>query len=144
MSVRAGNRTEARCLCGGIRIRITGRPGPVAACHCRSCRKHGGSAFAANADVALEDWHLDAGAELAREFESSPGKWRGFCSRCGSSTWARSVEAPGVYRIRLGLLGQDPERRILAHCWREDGAPWFAPSDRLPAFDREPPMREEG
>jgi hypothetical protein len=144
MSRPATPEYAARCLCGGIRIRITARPGPVVACHCRSCRKHGGSAFATNAGVGPDDWHLEAGAELAREFESSPGTWRAFCGRCGSSTWARSADAPGVHRIRLGLVARDPERRVSMHCWREDGAPWYALSDGLPACPREPRGGVEG
>jgi hypothetical protein len=64
-----------------VRIEISGKLGPVVYCHCSMCRKANGSAFAANADVRTKYWRFASGEELVREFESSPGKFRAFCSR---------------------------------------------------------------
>jgi hypothetical protein len=124
----------ADCLCGGVRIEITGKLGPVVFCHCSQCRKASGSAFAANADVRRKYWRFEAGEELIREFESSPGKLRAFCSRCGSPVYSRVEGVPDVLRIRLGLLNEDPGRRSLMHFHVASKAPWFEIRDALPQF----------
>ncbi len=46
----------ATCLCGGVRIQIAGKLGPVVYCHCTRCQKANGTAFAANAD----DWAIQS------------------------------------------------------------------------------------
>jgi hypothetical protein len=125
----------ARCLCGDIRIEIGGKIGPVVYCHCSQCRKATGTAFATNADVRRKYWRIVAGEELVREFESSPGKFRAFCPRCGSPIYSRRAATPDVVRVRLGLLEDDPERRPLAHGWVGSKAPWFAITDGLPQYD---------
>ena len=90
---------NAECLCGGIRIELSGRIGPVVYCHCSRCRKASGTAFAANADVRRKYWRFVAGEDLIHEFESSPGVFRAFCGRCGSPIYSRRPETPDVLRI---------------------------------------------
>ena len=67
----------ADCLCAGVPIEITGKLGPVVTCHCTSCRKAGGSAFAANADVRRECWRfVDPGRRpLAHFHVASRAPW---------------------------------------------------------------------
>ncbi|TMA79831.1 MAG: hypothetical protein E6J72_10050 [Deltaproteobacteria bacterium] len=45
---------DAQCLCGGVRIEISGRLGPLVYCHCTRCQKASGTAFGANANVRNE------------------------------------------------------------------------------------------
>jgi hypothetical protein len=124
---------RAECLCGGVQIQIGGKVGPIVYCHCSRCRKAGGSAFGANADVRAKYWSL-SGDQLVTEFESSPGVFRAFCSRCGSPIYSRREGAPETYRLRLGLLEDDPKCRALAHFWVGSKAPWFEITDGLPQF----------
>lgn len=128
----------AECLCAGIRIEISGKVGPIVYCHCSSCRKASGTAFGANTDVRGKYWRVIAGKDLIREFESSPGVWRAFCSRCGSPIYSRRTTAPDVFRLRLGILNDDPERRPLAHFWVGSKAPWYTIADDLPQFAQGP------
>jgi hypothetical protein len=132
----------AHCLCGGVRFEITGKIGPVVYCHCSQCRRANGSAFAANADVRTRYVQWTSGREEIREYESSPGKVRAFCSRCGSPLYSRTGADPATIRVRLGVLDGDPGRRSLAHCWVRSKAPWFEISDELPRFDEGPPAAE--
>ena len=125
---------EGGCLCGGVRFRITGKLGPAAICHCRMCQRASGSAFASNAPVRTRYFELASGAELVREYESSPGKLRAFCGRCGSPLYSRRDDEPEIRRIRLGTLDGDPGRRPLAHFWVGSRAPWHAIDDDLPQY----------
>ena len=89
-------------------------------------------------NVRRQYWRQRAGAERIREFESSPGVWRAFCSRCGSPVYSRWDAAPEMLRLRLGLVNEDPGRRALAHFWVGSKAPWFEIAGSLPQFERGP------
>ena len=128
----------ANCLCGGVAIEVTGKVGPLVHCHCSSCRKASGTAFSSNANVRRAYWRWVSGEDLIREFESSPGVYRAFCSRCGSPVYSRWDADPDMLRLRLGLVNEDPERRALAHYWVESKAPWFAITDAAAQFDEYP------
>lgn len=126
----------ANCLCGGVRIMVTGKVGPLVHCHCRQCQRASGTAFSSNVNVRRTHWQLTSGEHLIREFESSPGKYRAFCSQCGSPIYSRWDAEPDMLRLRLGLVNEDPERRALAHFWVESKAAWFPITDALPQFPR--------
>jgi len=124
------------CLCGGVRFEITGEIGSPSFCHCLQCRRASGSAFATNAGISAADFHLRAGAGLVREYESSPGQFRAFCSRCGSPVYSRRRDHPEFRRVRLGTLDEDPGVRPLLHVWVGSKAPWFTITDSLPQLER--------
>ena len=134
---------KATCLCGGIRIAVSGKVGPLVYCHCSRCQKSNGSAFSANVNVRRKYWHLTDGANLIREFESSPGVYRAFCSTCGSPIYSRWDSQPEMFRLRLGLVDEDPGRRCLAHFWVASKAPWFEITDSLPQFEHGPADHEK-
>ncbi len=103
-------------------------------CHCRSCRKATGSAHAANAPVERARFHLVSGDATLREYESSPGKLRAFCSACGSPIYAYLTASADVLRIRLGSLDTPFTGEPRAHTWVSDKAPWEPIADELPQF----------
>ena len=125
---------EGGCLCGSVRFRIHGKLGPAGFCHCKQCQRASGSAFAANAPARTRYFELSSGSDLLKEYESSPGKFRAFCSRCGSPIYSRRESEPELRRIRLGSLDADPERRPLAHVWVSSKAPWHSIDDSLPQY----------
>ena|SRR5579884_1818447 len=122
------------CLCGGIRYEVDGELGDFGYCHCRSCRKASGSAHGANAPVDRARFHLRSGEELLREYESSPGKYRVFCSRCGSPIYAYVAASRDVLRLRLGSLDTPFAKSPRAHTWVSDKADWEPIDDGLPQF----------
>jgi hypothetical protein len=122
------------CLCGGIRYEVDGELGEFGYCHCTSCRKASGSGHGANAPVDRGRLRLLQGAELLREYESSPGKLRVFCSRCGSPMYAYLTKTPDALRLRLGSLDTPFEKRPRAHTWVSDKAPWEPIEDSIPQF----------
>ncbi len=126
---------EGGCLCGGVRFRIDGKLGPAGFCHCKQCQRASGTAFAANAPARTRYFELLSGSELVTEYESSPGKFRAFCRRCGSPLYSRRDSEPELRRIRLGTLDGDPGRRPLAHVFVGSKASWFTIHDALPQFE---------
>jgi hypothetical protein len=125
---------KGSCLCGNVRYEVMGELGEFGYCHCTSCRKASGSAHAANAPARRTDFRLLRGEDTLREFESSPGKFRAFCTRCGSPLYARLSEQADVVRIRLGTLDTPFEKRPTAHTWVSDKANWDPIADGLPQF----------
>jgi hypothetical protein len=132
------------CLCGAVRYRyegpLGGRLGLVTLCHCRQCRKLQGYAAAA-APALAAGFSIVQGADQIREFESSPGKRRGFCGVCGSPLYSRREGAPEAIRLRLGGLDDPPDGlRIQAHIYTEDQPAWAEPDD-APRYPGEEPDR---
>lgn len=92
-----------RCLCGGVRYALRTPPEAVFLCHCRSCQQAQGAAFNLSAPVPREAFVLLAGEALLARYESSPGKDRVFCRRCGSPVYAERPDTP-VRVLRAALL----------------------------------------
>ena len=113
------------CLCGGVAFRIAGELQAIQLCHCGQCRKANGSAFAANVPVARSAFELHSGAELLTEYESSPGKVRAFCRRCGSPIYSRRDALPETLRLRVGLVDEPVASRPVAHFCVASKAGWW-------------------
>jgi hypothetical protein len=123
-----------RCLCGAVRFEIDGELSPIQICHCSQCRRAQGSAFAANIPVDVAAFRLVAGAEDLRSYESSPGKTRRFCGRCGSPVLSSHVAVPGQVRVRAGLLEPPVAARPAFHFFTESKADWWSITDDLPRY----------
>lgn len=122
------------CLCGNVKYEVDAELSDFGHCHCKSCRKASGGASGANAGVERSAFRLLSGAETLREFESSPGKSRVFCSRCGSPLFAYLAASPDVIRIRLGSLDTALHATARAHTFVSDKADW----DDIDAFSSVP------
>lgn len=126
---------DGGCLCGGVRFTLEGELQPIQLCYCLQCRKAQGGPMASNIPVTTTAFKLLSGAELLRQFESSPGKQRVFCGRCGSPVYSRRASLPEVLRIRAGLLDQPLPVRPSQHAYVNDSANWWTiADDDLPRF----------
>lgn len=122
----------AQCLCGGITFRIEGELAPIQICHCSQCRQAQGAAFAANIPVDESAVHFESGQALMAEYESTPGKTRVFCKRCGSPLYSRRDSLPGVLRIRAGLIREPLATKIGFHAYVASKANWYPILDGAP------------
>ena len=125
---------KGSCLCRNVRYEIEGDLGAFGCCHCTSCRKASGSAYGANVGVDRARFRLVSGDATLREYESSPGKLRAFCSACGSPIYAYLTASADVLRIRLGSLDTPFASEPRAHTWVSDKAAWDRIADGLPQF----------
>jgi hypothetical protein len=127
---------RARCLCGNVTWESDGPIESMSHCHCSRCRKAHGAAFATYVMVPAAGFRLH-GTEHVTRWESSPGFFRCFCSRCGSvvpgDPWEGRIFAPA------GNFEHDPGVRPMAHIFVASKAPWFEIRDSLPRFDAYPP-----
>lgn len=119
------------CLCGQVRYEVDGDLGGFVHCHCQTCRKAHGSAFSTVAAVPRTAFRWIAGEALLKAYESSPGKFRSFCSVCGSHIVANRPAQPTIL-LRLGCLDTPAQGQPKCHIWRSDGASWYDPALSLP------------
>ncbi|RRJ83063.1 GFA family protein [Aestuariirhabdus litorea] len=120
------------CLCKGVVYEVEQLDSAIQHCSCLSCQKAHSAAF--NTAAAVEDRHFHwvQGQELLRSFESSAGKWRYFCGRCGSQLVARREGQPWV--LRVASLDDDPGVRPVQRIWDSHRRPWLADSDELVGY----------
>jgi hypothetical protein len=120
------------CLCGAVRYAAAGEAHNLCYCHCESCRRATGAAYAAWATFERARFRITSG-EL-REYRSSARVLRGFCAACGSSLTYRSEARPA--EIDLTLVTLDAPARLVPqmHVWVGDKLPWVALGDGLPQY----------
>lgn len=125
------------CLCGGIQFQVTGELAKIQVCHCQQCCKAQGTPFATNIPVKASNFTVVQGDDLLREFESAtrPGKYRVFCSVCGSPIISRRSSAPEFVRIRAGTLNEEIPSNIAFHAFVRNKANWWPITDDLPQHD---------
>ena len=126
---------QGSCLCGGIQYQIDAELSDFGYCHCRSCQKASGSAHAANAGVDRQYVKLQDPNKLLQTFESSPGKIRTFCRRCGTPMFAYLKHTPELIRIRLGTLDTPFNKTAKAHTFVSQKASWEEIHGEQPQFD---------
>ncbi|OHB33183.1 MAG: hypothetical protein A2882_13085 [Phenylobacterium sp. RIFCSPHIGHO2_01_FULL_70_10] len=121
------------CTCGGVAYEVDGTIEGIAHCHCETCRKTHGAAFSSIAAAPRDRFRWTRGEDLLRAYETSPGKLRRFCSRCGSQLVAERVGQPNLM-LRLGCLDPPVTAERQWHIWRSDGASWYDPAEAHPEF----------
>ncbi|MFO1163258.1 MAG: GFA family protein [Reyranellaceae bacterium] len=119
------------CLCKDVAYEVDADVERIAHCHCQTCRKTHGTAFSSVTAVPREKFRWVRGEARLSAVESSPGKYRRFCARCGSHVMAERVAQP-VVLLRLGCLDTPIGERPQVHIWRTDGASWYDPKRPVP------------
>ena len=123
------------CMCGAIQYEIEGQPRFMYQCHCGKCRAASGASFVTNIIVDSESFRITAGKEKLSAYESSPGKFRHFCSTCGSPIYSQGEKTKHVVSVRSGTLKHDPGVRVAYHAFAASKAPWSEICDAAPQFD---------
>jgi hypothetical protein len=123
-----------RCLCGQVQFRIDSQLAPIQICHCQQCRRAQGTPFATNIPVSSRAFKIVHGADLLASYESSPGKKRTFCSKCGSPVYSSRDSSPELLRVRAGLIEEPLPVRPIAHIFAGAACNWWPITDSLPQF----------
>lgn len=113
---------EGGCLCRAVRYVVNGLPIVATLCHCRSCRLAAGAPSLAW--VVLRAADLIFTASVPARFESSPGIWRTFCSRCGTSlTYQRESERETI-DVTTASLDRPDEFAPTKEIWVDHKLAW--------------------
>jgi hypothetical protein len=103
-------------------------------CYCGKCRAASGASFVTNIIVDTDRFRITAGKESLAAFESSPKKFRHFCSACGSPIYSQGEKTKHIVSVRCGTLEEDPGLRVSYHAFVASKAPWVEIGDELPQF----------
>jgi len=122
------------CLCGEVRFHVESELEPIQLCYCEQCRKAHGGPFAAVIPVQAGAFRLVSGEQTLKSYESSPGKERVFCSRCGSPVYSRRHSLPSVVRIRAGLFDEPIPVAPAWHAYTASKCSWWSIDDALPQY----------
>jgi len=125
------NKHTGSCLCKSITYSFSGEVNEYGFCHCTSCRKASGSAFSANAGVRAETFVLTDVKGFIKEYESSKGTYRFFCSNCGSLLFSKIDSNPDYIRVRLGSLDTSVTKKFGRHTFVSAKADWFDIADEV-------------
>ena len=125
---------DGACLCGKVQYQIEGKPRFMYRCYCGKCRAASGGAFANNLIVDADKLRITAGKESLAAFQSSPRKFRYFCSACGSPIYSHGEKTGHIVSVRCGTLKDDPGVRLAYHAFVASKAPWVEITDSLPQF----------
>jgi hypothetical protein len=123
------------CLCGLITYTFSSSINDYGYCHCEMCRKASGSAHSANAGIDDTTFKVEDTCGYLKEFVSSPGTHRFFCSNCGSPLFSRIDQTPDLVRIRLGSLDTVMGKKAGRHTFVKDKASWHDISGDIPQFN---------
>jgi hypothetical protein len=122
------------CLCGAVRYTLHGAPDWSAHCHCRSCQKATGAAFATWAGVKAENFEVIKGQLTV--CKTSPGVERGFCGKCGTSLTYVGAGWPGQVSVLAPTLDEPDTVAPTVHVYVEHQLPWVKLADGLPTHER--------
>ena len=81
---------EGGCMCGEIRYQVHGPQTYAGICHCDDCRRATGGAYVPWFGTSPANFEITKGK--ITEHQSSPGTYRGFCGKCGTSLTFRGEE----------------------------------------------------
>jgi hypothetical protein len=124
---------EGGCACASVRYRMTSRPMFVNCCHCRSCQRETGAAFALNAMIEADRVVLLHGKPELVDTPSNSGKGQKFhrCPTCRIALWSNYAGAGDALSfVRVGTLDEPDRLSPDIHIFTASKQPWvILPSD---------------
>lgn len=133
--------TTGRCLCGGIRYRISAAPLAALACHCRDCQYVSGGAEANVIAVPAAALAIKgAPKRYESPADSGSGVWRSFCPDCGTPLFAGNSAHPDFVSVKAGSLDDPSAFQRQAHIWTASAPPWHLMEDGLPKLPGNPQL----
>jgi hypothetical protein len=117
-----GDALEGSCLCGAVRIELSGKPYRVGICHCLDCRKKSGGIFTSWAIYPVNQVKVTGktASKLRNDYA------RHFCPACSSpiyETQAGSDEA----EVFLGVLDEPNRLTPTYELWTVRREAWLPP-----------------
>ena len=130
---------KGSCLCEGVQYEYHEEITEIAMCHCHMCKRAQGTPFVTNAPINFNALKFTQGESLLKDYFSSPGKRRVFCSQCGSPLFSQLTSMPHIARLRVGTVteGKLPAPAYQIFC--EEKSDWFVVDDSLPQYPKMKP-----
>jgi hypothetical protein len=119
------------CLCGAVAYEADALTSPIGLCHCRTCQKAHASAYAPTARTSRAQFKWTKGGQTVAAYESTPGKNRWFCPKCGTHLMAEWRDKDEVI-LRVGSLDTQLEEKPVVHIWMSHANAMLEAPDDIP------------
>ena len=126
---------NGKCHCGSVKFESKNEPITAVFCHCVTCRNINGSAFGSSAIILKDGFSKITGEEFIVGYESSPGKMRKFCSKCGTHVYATSSKKPENVILRIGCLESGHGVKPSKHIWVSQKESWYEITKNIPTHE---------
>jgi hypothetical protein len=133
---------SGQCFCGHVRYTIDAEPVGARMCWCRDCQYIASGSATVNVLFPEEAVRFTGEiTTIVKTADSGNTVERGFCPKCGSQMYSKTVNPSGLpLRIRAGTL-DDPELMAPQSVIWTDSAPGWAVLDpKLPHHPKGPPQ----
>ena len=126
------------CRCGKVTYSSSAEPAFVGVCHCKSCQKSTGTAFASVVAVPTASLSVSGTTKQFDDVaDSGKPTHRNFCPECGS-TVTQSVDAmEGLTMITVGTLEDPGWANPAMQIFCDSAMPW-AKVEGLQSFPKMP------
>ena len=111
------------CLCGAVRVVLSGEPDRVGICHCLDCRKKTGGIFATWAICPAEAVEV-TGSTVGHEQRS--GYTRHVCASCSTPLYETRAGSDEV-ELLVGVLDEPGALIPTYELWTERREGWLPP-----------------
>ncbi len=123
----------AKCLCGGIKIKIVGKLRHVINCHCSQCMKTHGN-FATYTNAPEENITFINKVSL-KWYKSSNFAKRGFCSKCGASIFYK-IKKNKTISISAGMFSNPTKLKTHSNIFTNEKLDYYKLDPNLPKFKK--------
>lgn len=130
---------EGGCACGDIRYRLLDAPIVVHCCHCTSCQRESGSAFAVNAVIETDKVQFQGGPpeSVMTPSESGRGQEVLRCPNCKVALWSHYGGAgTRASFVRVGTLDVPGRYPPDVHIFTQSKLPWVILPEGAETFER--------
>ena len=128
------------CLCGAVTVSIAADPLGARACWCRDCQYIACGSPTVNILFPEEAVTYTGEIGTLRMIADSGNTVeRGFCVKCGTQLYSRTVEPAGMpMRVRAGTLDNPGLEAPQAYIWTDSAPAWAHFDPALPRFSKGP------
>lgn len=130
---------EGGCTCGAVRYRMTSKPMFVHCCHCRSCQRETGTAFALNAMIEADRVTLLQGEPETVDTPTKSGMGQKIvrCPTCRVAVWSHYGGAgDAISFVRVGTLDEPDRVTPDIHIFTRSKQPWITLPPDVPAVEK--------
>lgn len=132
---------EAKCLCGSVKIRVTGEPALSVACNCTNCQRRTGSPFGTMLYYSQAQVLKQTGETRSYAFEVASGNTNTcfFCPTCGSSVFFNTGMFAGQVGIAAGCFNDPDIAAPVVSVWERSKYRWVQFPEQLACLEKQSP-----
>jgi hypothetical protein len=131
---------KGACLCGAVQYEASAEPLFSSHCYCTDCQKEtGGGHLTITAVLDASVTIKGATSTFTKLGGSGQPTERTFCSKCGSTVFARARALAGITILRAGTLDDPSKITPSMSIYTSRAQTWDQPNANIPGFSELPP-----